>query len=122
MSNSTIEAGATLETVQRQFEAWRNSRTKKSHPIPEQLWQAAASLCENYPITHVCRQLRLSFADLKKRVSLAKPRPAQFLEIDMGCFASGWQLQCERADGAKLHLSGNGQPPAPDALLREFLS
>lgn len=122
MSKSTIKAGATLETVQRQFEAWRNSRTKKSQPIPEQLWQAAASLCENYSITRVCRQLRLSFADLKKRVSFAKPRPAQFLEIDMGCFASGWQLQCERGDGAKLRLSGNGQPPAPDALLREFLS
>lgn len=65
MSKSTIEPRATLETVERQFEAWRNSRTKKSQPIPEQLWQAAASLCENYPITHVCRQLRLSFADLK---------------------------------------------------------
>lgn len=121
MSNGTTEARATLKTVQRQFEAWRNSRTKKNQPIPEQLWQAAGSLCENYSITYVCRELRLSFADLKKRLSLEKPRAAQFLEIDMGCFASGWQLQCERADGAKLHLSGSGQPPAPDALLREFL-
>jgi len=122
MSNSTTKPMATLEAVQRQFEAWRNSRTKKSQPIPEQLWQAAAGLCQNYPITHVCRQPRLSFSDLKKRVSLKEPRPAQFLEIDMGCFASGWQLQCERADGVKLHLSGSGQPPAADALLREFLS
>ena len=121
MNTITTDTSVTLETVRQYFEAWRSGRTKKCQPIPEKLWQAAASLCETYPITHVCRHLRLSFSDLKRRVSTAKPRPAQFMEIDMGCFTGGWQLQCDRADGAKLRLSGSGQPPALDSLLRDFL-
>jgi hypothetical protein len=123
MYNSTTDpSGATLETVRQHFEAWRSGRTNKCQPIPEQLWQAAASLCENYSISHVCRHLRLSFSELKRRVSSAKVRPAQFMELDMGCVTGGWQLQCDRADGARLRVSGNGQVPALDSLLREFLS
>jgi hypothetical protein len=122
MSNSTSETKVTLESVRQHFEAWRSGRTNRSQPIPEHLWKAAASLCEDYPITRVCRHLRLSFSDLKRHISSAKPRFAQFMEIDMGCFTSGWQLQCDRADGARLRVSGNGQVPALDSLLREFLS
>ena len=35
--------------------------------------------------------------------------------------AGEWQLECHRADGAKLKLSAHGQLPAID-LLRRFLS
>jgi hypothetical protein len=29
----------------------------------------------------------------------------KLMEIDMNCFGDRWQLECERADGAKLRLS-----------------
>ena len=122
MNDSTPDTNSTLESVRGQFDKWRSSRANNREPIPDDLWQAAARLCKTHSISHVCRCLRLSFTDLKRHVSHAKPRPAQFVEIDMKCLAGGWQLQCERADGAKLRLLGSGQLAAINALLREFLS
>jgi hypothetical protein len=122
MNNPTIDNSLSLESVQKQFEAWRTNRTKRE-PIPEPLWEAAASLCDHYPITHVCRRLRLSFADLKKRLPAKDSATNQFMELDTGCLTGGpWHLECERPDGSKLRFSGNGQAPAVEHLLLRFLS
>jgi hypothetical protein len=111
----------TIETVERQFEQWRSSRGKKREPIPQHLWQAAAQLCEIHPITHVCRRLRLSFPDLKKRLLPAKPVP-QFVELSTNCLLGKWQLVCERPDGTRLHFSGGGNAPDVQAVIRQFFS
>ena len=121
MDNPTIDNNLTLDSVQQQFEAWRINRTKRE-PIPEALWEAAVRLCDKHPITHVCRHLRVSFADLKRRLSPSKQTPVRFMELDMSSFTGPWQIECERADGSKLRFSGNGQPPAVEDLLRRFLS
>jgi hypothetical protein len=131
MDDATIGDGLTLEIVQRRFEAWRASRTKRG-PIPDSLWEAAVKLCERYPITHVCRSLRLSFTALKRRLCRSNDEPVQFMEIDLsGCnvqaagtgyFSSAWHMECERPDGARLRFSGNGQVPPIDHLLVRFLS
>lgn len=121
MRNSSDEPGVSLAVVQQQFEHWRCRRSKKREPIPAHLWQAAVMLCTRYPITHVCRQLRLSFAELKKRVSsIPEPAPG-FVQIDMSDFSGPWQLECERADGARLRLSGSGRWAAIEALLSRFV-
>lgn len=122
MNNPTIDKSLTLESVQQRFEAWRMSRTTKREPIPEPLWEAAVSLCRHYPITHVCRCLRLSFADLKKRLSISNSAPVQFMDLDLGCFIAPWHLECERPDGSRLRLSGSGQPPSIEHVLGQFLS
>jgi hypothetical protein len=111
----------TLEAVERQFEQWRSSRIKKREPIPEPLWQSAAQLCKVHPITHVCRSLRLSFADLKKRVSPSTP-VAQFVELSASCLFGKWQLVCERPDGSRLQVSGDGNAPDLQTVIRQFLS
>lgn len=130
MNDPTIDDNLTLESVAQQFDAWRAARTKRE-PIPEPLWEAAAGLCRRHPITHVCRRLRLSFPDLKKRLSTSKPMPFQFMELDLSacnaqaglsCLAGPWHIECERPDGTKLRLSGSGQPPAIEPLLIRFLS
>jgi hypothetical protein len=121
MDDSNTDPNLTLETVQEQFEKWRSNRTEKRDPIPNDLWQAAAALCKNHSIANVSRRLRLSYIELKKRVSPSSPKPAQFMELDLSCLAGEWQLECHRADGAKLKLSAHGQLPAID-LLRQFLS
>ena len=121
MNNSAINNNPSLESVQQRFEAWRNSRTKRG-PIPEPLWEAAVSLCRHHPITHVCRRLRLSFPDLKKRLSGSNCPSLQFMELDPGCFAGPWHMECERPDGSKLRFSGTGQAPAVEHLMLRFLS
>jgi hypothetical protein len=93
MINEANDNTPTIETVERQFEQWRSSRVKEREPIPQHLWKAAAQLCETNPITHVCRRLRLSFADLRKRLLPAKPIP-QFVEFSASCLLGKWQLVC----------------------------
>jgi hypothetical protein len=81
MNNPAINNTLTLESVQQQFESWRISRSKRE-PIPETLWEAAVKLCLAHPRTYVSRILRLSFADLKRRLSTAKTTPVRFTEFD----------------------------------------
>ena len=121
MNDPTIDESVTLESVEQQFEAWRANRTKRE-PIPERLWEAAAGLCRHHPITHVCRRLRLSFAELKRRLSPSKASSLQFMEFDLSCLSGPWHFECERPDGARLRLSGSGQPPSIELLLGRFLS
>jgi len=111
-------APATIESVELQFESWRSLRTRKLEPIPAELWDAAVSLCNTHPITHVCRRLRLSYPQLKKRLV---PTP-RFVELTPGSLFTQWQLVCERADGARLHVSATGPVPELDGLLGRFLS
>jgi hypothetical protein len=120
--DSTTDKSPTLETVQQQFEQWRSNRTKKRELIPKHLWHAAAELCQTQSISHVCRHLRLSFSELKRRIPTAKRSPGRFMEIDLSSLTGGWRLECDHPNGARLRLSGSGQVPAVDILLRQFLS
>lgn len=115
----------TLDAVRQQFESWRSESSKRRR-IPPHLWEAAVRLCETYPITHVCRHLRLSFPDLKKHIPPTKPPvigSARFMEFDISSISGGrWQIECDRPDGARLKISGNGQLPVIENVLREFIS
>jgi hypothetical protein len=51
----------------------------------------------------------------------AKPSSEQFVELSLGCLSGEWRLECDRADGAKLRLSGLQALPVETAL-RAFLS
>ena len=122
MNNLISDNFASLEEVKQRFEAWRSGRTNRREPIPQDLWQAAAGLCREHSISCVSQQLRLSYADLKKRITKDQGLPVQFVEIDMDDVAGPWQIECNRSDGSRLRMVGNGQPPAMDALLKAFLS
>lgn len=61
-----------LEGVLQRFESWRLSRTKRGQ-IPEDLWEAAVSLCNRYPLSRVSQELRLNYTDLRKRVKRSRP-------------------------------------------------
>jgi len=111
-----------ITTVQEQFEAWRSVRASRREPIPQHLWQAAAELCREHSITQVSRQLRLSYSQLKGRVMRGRGSAVQFMEIGMDGLSGQWQIECDRADGSRLHMTGNGRPPAPEAILKAFIS
>ncbi|MBW2610932.1 MAG: hypothetical protein JRE12_01020 [Deltaproteobacteria bacterium] len=124
MNTAAIIRSPQLSAVKEQFENWRSNRISNREPIPQPLWQSAADLCRAHGITHVSRTLRLSYAELKKRVSPAEPAATapEFMELDIGCFAGQWHLECDRADGARLRLSGSVQMPHIENMLGAFLS
>jgi hypothetical protein len=45
--------------------AWRNDGAERYRKI---VWLAAVDLSKEYPINRICKALRLSYTDLKKRV------------------------------------------------------
>lgn len=57
----------TLNQLSEQIERWRQTR-KRRRPMPEQLWQSAASLSKQLSIQQVSKALRLNYTALKKRV------------------------------------------------------
>lgn len=122
MDDFTAENAITLEATVKQFEDWR-ARRQGHERIPEHLWKAAVDLCKTQPATHVCRCLRLSYSDLKKRMAAdGQPAPMQFMQLELAAVAGPWSICCERADGSRLSLSANGPLPAIEQLLQRFLA
>ena len=105
-----------LEDVQNQFEVWRSMR-KHREPIPEALWEAAASLQKDYSIHQIAKTLHLNYTDLKKRVQkldIVSPpfphSPSTFVELDFSksILPTECIVEMEASDGAKMkvHLKG----------------
>jgi hypothetical protein len=107
-----------LESVQYQFEKWRESRKSAREPIPESLWTVATNLCNQYSINQVSRALHLSYTSLKgkipglKRVSKKKKMTSPFfVELDgHGSFsAAECVIEMENAYGSKMRMSFKGR-------------
>lgn len=111
-----------IKTVQEQFRAWRSNRVNKREPIPHRLWQAAAELCQAHPISHVCRELRLSFTGLKRHIRKEQTPAIQFMEIDMNSLAGRWQIECHRPDGSQLRVTADNHALQIETIIRAFLS
>ena len=122
MNHTVSNNRPAIETVQEQFSAWRSNRVNKREPIPHHLWQAAAELCQAHPISHVCRQLRLSFTDLKKRIRKKQTPAIQFMEIDINGLSGRWQIECNRADGSQLRVTADNHALQIETMIKAFLS
>lgn len=122
MNHSISDNTPTMETVQEQLAAWRSNRANKRESIPRHLWRAAAELCREHSLSHVCRLLRLSFTDLKKHIPDEQQPATQFMQIDMSSISDRWQVECSRPDGSQLRVSGNGHVPGIETTIRAFLS
>lgn len=84
-ADSSAAPDLTLNQLSEQIERWRQTR-KRRRPMPEQLWQAAASLSKQLSIQQVSKALGLNYSALKKRVYLQdqpvnKHTPAAFIEL-----------------------------------------
>lgn len=86
----------TIDSVQRDFKAWRGSRTKRGR-IPDDLWDKTLKLLEHYPISHVVRDLGLNGGQVSAKrkqqreananVTSVKT-PVNFLELNMSPIAA----------------------------------
>jgi hypothetical protein len=101
----------TLVSVQRDFKAWRASKTKKTK-IPEALWNKTLKLLDHYPISKVVRDLRLCGGQVSARrrqqlqtnsTIFPVKNPVNFLELDIPPLntmqISSNRLEIKRADG-----------------------
>lgn len=107
----------TLEKIQEQFEAWRQSRVKRS-AIPDVLWQTAVNLCQEYPISKVSSTLRLNYAELKYRVhvfAVSHPAPciaeSNFIEFELSPSKMASECMVEMSDqkGATMRMHFKGE-------------
>jgi hypothetical protein len=102
-----------IEEVVVELEEWRKSK-RAGERIPEPLWEAAVDLSRHYSIYHVSRRLRLSYADLKKRVHSSKeeePGSCKFIELTPAqVFAGGGEciIEMHRRDGAGMKITLRG--------------
>ncbi len=119
-----------LHIVRTEFEAWRARRIGRTR-IPESLWASAIALLDRYPLTLICRELRLSPTQLRKRCAAGNDKRRQrqplrqtFLELSSRAFPSpqrsarsgasdsappltegACRVTLERADGSRLSLT-----------------
>jgi hypothetical protein len=108
---------AALDDVVRLFNKWRAVRKPKSR-IPNQLWEAAASLSEQYSVNHIAGTLRLNHTALKGRIaeqnfeSEFTPSPqANFLEIPalQPTVPSQCLIEMENRQGEKMRMHFTGE-------------
>jgi len=106
-----------LAEVQFRFDHWRKIK-KHRERIPEDLWTAAVLLNREHSIHKISRTLKLSYADLKKRVSLSKKKQqsiigkqaSDFIPIDISLQHSAECLvEMEHRNGNRMRMHFKGQ-------------
>ena len=65
-----IRDSITIESVQQDFEQWRNNKT--THKIPEQLWDKVFHLLKNTHMSIVANQLKLSYSQIRAKRNTLK--------------------------------------------------
>lgn len=106
-----------FEVVRSRFEDWRKRRRCRSR-VPEELWEAAAELCQEHSLCEVSRGLRLNYNALKHRVQKSKDRGLAvgqrpdlgFVRLDLaGAMAPPECLvEMEAPNGARMRMSFKG--------------
>lgn len=106
-----------LETVKQQFENWRKNRKSSKGRIPDELWEKATTLTKTHSVNVVAKTLRLSHADLTKRVAHVKKRPAATkpaqsfigLEYKTPLMPPECIIELEDPSGAKMKMCFRGE-------------
>lgn len=104
----------TLEIVKQQFEHWRAKRSHRGR-IPDELWEAAASLSRQYSVHYISRSLGVNHSALRDRVaarSMGEDRESQtcFFELPppqsapmVGCLI---EMENSHGDKMRMHFTG----------------
>jgi hypothetical protein len=100
---------ATLEEVQAQFATWR-SEPQRTRRIPDELWDAAVSLCSEHSVCKVSRALRLDYNALKERNSKSESAQAPRAFIELGPLWGPGEvlIECydQRCGQLRIHCKG----------------
>ena len=118
-----------LRHVAQQFTQWRQRRTTPRGRIPPPLWAQAVALTHVLPLSRVAKGLGLCPQRLRKRGSgkpsaadvTADPVAPPFVEVHPTWRVPTAEVEVQRADGRRLHLTAYEASPALAELLRTFL-
>ncbi|HRZ10571.1 MAG TPA: hypothetical protein P5319_11850 [Gemmatimonadales bacterium] len=114
------ELAAQIEPLRQQVEAWRQSRSGRSEPMPEPLWEAATALAKSYGVSPVQRILRIDYRGLEYRAlgvrkgkgqgRAARATGATFVELPALTPARRAEhlVELEDGTGRKLTVKVNG--------------
>jgi hypothetical protein len=93
------------------------------------MWEAAVALARSQGVSYVCRRLRLSYVELRRRVDArakgARSRPLKpgFVEVPLGNYvgpAAGYRAELSEATRGKLTLHLGEDLQAVLALAESF--
>jgi len=129
---SQSPAEAQLAELLEHFDHWRQSRTTRSEPIPDALWEQAVSLTRVLPLARVAKRLRLNRQELKKRCGQRRQAEstapttlpvADFIEVkpEPPWIAAGIDIHLERPDGTRLHIHYYEPEPPLVTVIQTFL-
>ena len=116
MQQHPVNFTATMSAVQARFADWRKNK-KNRRRIPEDLWEAAVLLNNEYTLNQISRALKLSYSDLKKRIKshhqllACKSTPSQdFISLDMPQMHSAeCIIEMEHNNGNKMRMHFKGK-------------
>ena len=115
---SSLGLPSPLESVQYQFDKWRETRKSPREPIPQNLWKAAVELRAEYSIGRISKALRLNHTDLKNRIfgqksdpQTKKQSPPLFVELDccQSFPTSESIIEMEDSSGSKMRMRLRGK-------------
>ena len=133
----SVDGEHQLAELSNRFSHWRAVKTYRCDPIPEALWAEVIELSQVVSRRRLCRTLRLSDTDLKKRLGIAMPRrstpPAcatdqpAFVELTEALGPNVApppvaELAVERGDGACLRLRHTGAVVELMPFVQQFLA
>jgi len=102
---------ASLEEVQALFAHWRQNRKKRA-PIPETLWEAAASLYPAYSLHRIARTLHLNHTKLKHYArpeqSIQSTAAQDFIELEPPVCQQQSAVDMQHANGSRMRVENAG--------------
>jgi hypothetical protein len=117
-----------LDRLEKELDLWRRQKLGRRR-LPEEMWQAAVELARGQGVSYVCRRLRLSYVELRRRVNqraegteLGREK-VSFVEVplqnDVG-LVTGYRAELSEGERGKLTFYLGGDLPAVLALAESF--
>ena len=114
-TNFNTKRSQTIEDVKKTFNDWRNNRKNNREPIPEELLQKAAKLCDYHLRSEVAKALKINYTKLKQYITneyRQKPKRKQkandFIELNLRQYNSyelpGCEIIIEMRAGQKVTI------------------
>jgi hypothetical protein len=85
-----------IADVKKAFDDWRNNRKNNREPIPEELMQKAADLCNYHLRSEVAKVLKINYTKLKQYITKGYGQKTNdFIELNLGQYNSNKLPSCE---------------------------
>ena len=122
---------ALVGEVRSRIEHWRKTRTRRTSPMPEDLWREAAELACAHGVYRISRELGVSYESLKRRIEdlgeftqSSQPGTASFVEVSMAELVVREErravVDLSSGDGARMVIELSGYEVDLQGLTESF--